>query len=191
MNIALTKPWTVEQFFAWAASQAGRYEFDGIRPVAMTGGTVNHGIIMRNLHRALDARLRGSACQPLGPDVGVKTVGEAVRYPDAIVTCTKLVGTAHTVPGAVVVFEIVSPTSGNVDRIVKVREYAAIDTTRRYVLIESASVGLLCLHRSNAGEAWTALPLTEDGNLAMPEIGVQIPVAELYVDIDPAGLAAG
>jgi hypothetical protein len=31
------KPWTEEQFLNWAGSQEGRYEFDGVQPVAMTG----------------------------------------------------------------------------------------------------------------------------------------------------------
>lgn len=56
----------------------------------MTGGTAGHSIITQNLHAALRARLRGSPCRSLGPDAGVETVGTAVRYPDALVTCAKL-----------------------------------------------------------------------------------------------------
>jgi hypothetical protein len=67
MNIPLGRSWTRDEFFTWAAAQEGRYEFDGCAPVAMTGGTINHAIIIRSLHRALDRRLRGSGCQPLGP----------------------------------------------------------------------------------------------------------------------------
>jgi len=184
MNVALRKSWTLEQFLPWAEGQEGRYEFDGTRPVAMTGGTVNHGIIMRNLHRALDARLRGSACRPLGPDVGVATAGNAVRYPDALVTCSKLVGTDRIVPGVVVLFEIISPGSGRVDRIVKLREYAAIASARRYVIVESSSSGVLVLHRQGGEDPWTALALTAEDILELPEVGVQIPVAEFYADVE-------
>jgi hypothetical protein len=52
MDVALQQPWTVEKFFAWAERQEGRYEFDGEQPVAMTGGSNRHAIIMRSLHRA-------------------------------------------------------------------------------------------------------------------------------------------
>jgi Uma2 family endonuclease len=122
MNVTLQPGWTVEEFFAWAEQEPGRYQFDGKRPVAMAGGTVNHGRIVRNLHRALDAGLHGTGCKALGPDVGVTTIGDATRYPDALVTCAKLTGTARTVHGVVVIFEIVSPSSGRNDRIVKLRE---------------------------------------------------------------------
>ena len=91
MTIALREPqMTRAQFFAWAEAQDARYEFDGVQPVAMTGGSVNHSQITLNIHFALRTRLRGIGCRPLGPDAGVATIGDAVRYPDALVTCTRV-----------------------------------------------------------------------------------------------------
>lgn len=180
MNIPLRKSWTQEQFFSWAEAQEGRFEFDGFQPVAMTGGTVNHSRIMRNLHRALDTRLRGGSCEPLGPDAGVETVGQAVRYPDALVTCSKLDGEARIVPGVVVVFEVLSSTTSRVDRIVKLREYAAVPSIRRYIILESTSIDLTVMEREGPGEVWRVAALTNDDTLHMPEIGIEIPVADFY-----------
>jgi len=180
MDVALRKPWTRERFFSWAASQEGRYEFDGFQPVAMTGGTVNHSRIMRNLFRALDTGLRGGPCEPLGPDAGVETVGEAVRYPDALVTCSKVEGEARVVTGVVVVFEVLSSTTSRTDRIVKLREYAAVPSIRRYVILESTSVGLTVMEREGADEVWRVASLTDDDTLRMPEIGTEIPVGAFY-----------
>ena len=183
MNVPLRKPWTQEQFFAWAEAQSARYEFDGTQPVAMTGGNAGHSLITRMLHRALDARLRRGPCQPLGPDAGVETVNTAVRYPDALVTCSKFELADKTIPGVVVVFEVLSPTSGRIDRIVKTREYAAVSSIRRYVILESTSVGLTVMERSGPDEVWRTTVLTTDDTLRMPEIGIEIPVAELYEGI--------
>jgi Uma2 family endonuclease len=189
MSAPYLKRWTQEQFFAWAGDQEGCWEFDGFRPVAMNGGTVRHAIIIRSLHRALNGRLRGSGCEPLGPSVGVETSGKAVRYPDALVTCSKLAGqgSALKVPGVVVIFEVLSPTSGRTDRIVKVREYAAVPSVRRYVILESSGIGLQVLERTNADEPWRATALTGDDTLRMPEIGIEIPVSEFYEDVDFGG----
>lgn len=185
MNIALRKPrMTRDQFFAWAQMNDGRWEFDGFAPVAMTGGTVNHSQIIQNVLVALRERLHGSGCRPLGPDAGVATVGDAVRYPDALVTCTKAPGTAHLVPGVVVVFEVLSPNSGRIDRIVKLREYRAVPTIRRYVIVEHNSIGLVVLERDSGDADWTASALTADDTLRMPEIGIEIPVVALYQDVD-------
>ena len=49
MRVALQQTMTREQFFDWAQAQAGRYEFDGQQPVAMTGGTNNHGLVVANI----------------------------------------------------------------------------------------------------------------------------------------------
>lgn len=183
MNVPLRKPWTQEEFFRWAETQESRYEFDGFQPVAMTGGNLNHSRVFGNLYTGLKTRLRGGPCEPLGPDAGLETINRAVRYPDALVTCSKADGMGRLVPGVVVVFEVLSPTSGRIDRIVKVREYAAVPSIRRYVILESSSAGLTVFERDRADEPWRALTLTNDDTLRMPEIGIEIPVAEFYEDI--------
>ena len=187
MSTALRTPrMTREQFFVWAQADGGRWGFDGFEPVAMTGGTVNHSLIGGNLHAALRGRLRGTACRPLGPDAGLATIGDTVRYPDALVTCSAVRGDAHLVPGVVVVFEVLSPTSGRFDRIVKLREYRAVPSIRRYVILEHAGIGLTVLTRANANEDWTATALTEEDTLRMPEIAAEIPVTEFYEGVELA-----
>ena len=199
MSAPLRRTWTQDEFFTWAGSQEGRYEFDGFQPVAMTGGTVNHAIIIQNhaiiiqnVHAALRSRLRGGGCRPLGPDAGVATIGAAIRYPDALVTCARLDGDALTVPGVVVVFEILSSNTSRTDRIIKVREYAAIASIRRYVILEIEK------HRPDrAGpakprRAWRVATLTGDDVLRMPEIGIEVPVAEFYDEVSfPDEIAPG
>jgi len=83
-----------------------------------------------------------------------------------------------------VVFEVTSPASSHIDRIVKLREYAAVDSIRRYVIVESASAGLTVNERQAAGQRWTVAPATADDLLPLAEIGIEIPVAELYEGVD-------
>ncbi len=150
----------------------------------MVGGTINHALIRHNLWAALRTRLRGGPCRPLGPDSAVAKTGDAIRYPDALVSCAKFDGTARLVPGVVVVFEVLSPTFGRTDRIDKVREYHAIPTLRRYVILEHESAALTVLHREPQGDSWHAMALIAEDTLRMPEIGIEIPVSELYQDVD-------
>jgi Uma2 family endonuclease len=114
----------------------------------------------------------------------VATVGSAVRYPDALVTCAKVRGDAQTIPGVVVVFEVLSPISGRTDRIVKLREYRAVGTIRCYIILEQSSVGLAVFSRRSEDEDWTARALTIEDTLQIPDIGIEIPVAELYENVD-------
>ena len=191
MNVPLRRSCTQEEFLAWAGSQEGRFEFDGFQPIAITGGTLGHSLILRSLHRALDARLRRGPCQPLGLDAGITTVGTAIRYPDALVTCSTFDREAMTVPGAVVVFEVLSATTSRTDRILKVREYAAVASIRRYVILESTSIGLTVMERERSDEIWRVTTLTSGDVLHMPEIGIAIPVTEFYEGIALDDEAAG
>lgn len=188
MTVALRRPrMTRDQFLDWVATQEGRWEFDGFKPVAMTGGTRNHAQVAANIVLAVGSRLRGSPCRVLGADAGIAVAGDRVRYPDALVTCTPGPGTDRLVPAPVVVFEVVSPSSGRTDRIVKLGEYRAVPTLRRYVILESTTAALLSLERAGPDAPWTATGLTEADTLEMPEIGLAVPVAEFFegVEVEP------
>ena len=63
-------------------------------------------------------------------------------------TCSKFDSRGRTIPGVVVVFEVLSSTTSRRDRIVKPREYAAVPSIRRYVILESTSVGLTVMERA-------------------------------------------
>jgi Uma2 family endonuclease len=124
---------------------------------------------------------------PLGPDAGVATIGDAVRYPDALVTYTKGPGTDRLIPGIVVVSEVLSPTSGRIDRIDKLLEYRAVPTIRRYVILEHSSTAITVYARPNGEDPWTATALMGGDVLSMPEIGAAVPVATFYDGTDVAG----
>lgn len=129
-------------------------------------------------------RARGAPCSYFGPDLGVLTGGGKVRYPDALVTCTKFPGTDRLAPDPVALFEVLSPDSGRRDRAEEVRDYASVPSIRQHVIVESAASGLLVLYRQSGGEPFTALPLTADDVLTLPGTCADIPVAELYEDVE-------
>ena len=180
MNGALRTPMSREEFLTWAEGQEGRYEFDGLQPVAMTSGTNNHGAIARNLNGQLYLRLRGKTCQSMTAEGGgVATIGNKVRFPDATVTCSPIPGAEHLVPNPVVVFEVVSSSSTRTDEVVKLIEYHSVPSIKRYVLIEQTRVGLT-VHARQHAEPWATTALGAGGSLELPEIGIEIPVDDLF-----------
>ena len=183
MNAPLGRGWTRDEFFDWADGQEGLWEFDGSQPVDMNGGTLGHAIVTANLNFALSSRLRGTRCRTLGPSTGVATIGQAVRYPDAVVTCDDLDVTARMVPGVIVVFEVLSSSTSRTDRIDRVREYAVIASVRRYVILECTLPELNVFERADAGEPWRVTRLNHGDLLCMPEIDVTVPVSDLYQGI--------
>jgi Uma2 family endonuclease len=178
MNLALRKPMTLAEFLEWEERQPLRYEFDGVGPVAMTGGAAGHADIQANLAAALRTRLRGKPCRFYGSDLKFQVADGQVRYPDGMVVCSSIDRTATVVYDPVVVFEVLSPSTARDDRIVKAREYQATPSVQRYVMLEQDGVSATVYARS--GETWTHEILIADSVLALPEIGVELPLAELY-----------
>lgn len=188
MIVTLRRPWTTETFLVWEERQELRHEFDGIRPVAMTGGTVAHDMIQMNLIAALSRRLAGRPCRVHGSNLKIRVAG-SIRYPDAFVACSPAPRRSTVIDDPGVIFEIISDSTARTDRIVKNREYAATPSVRRCVLLEQDAVEGTMSVRTQHGE-WLGHLLGPDAILHMPEIGIDLPLAELYAGIDPAEPAA-
>ena len=184
MTLALRQPMTVAEFLDWEERQELRHEFDGVRVEAMTGGTFAHDRISINLAASLVNRLRGKPCQPHGCNLKIQVMG-SIRYPDAYVTCGGPLRLDSTVAAdPVVIFEVLSQGTARKDRTVKNREYAATASVRRYVMLEQAEIAGTLFERS--GEDWVGHLLAADAVLRMPEIGIELPLAELYDGLDLA-----
>ena len=178
MNVALRKPMTVDQFLAWEEQQELRYEFDGFQPLAMTGGTAAHSAIQRNLIVALGNGLRDSPCQPYGSELKIR-VAERIRYPEAFVVCTPVSPRSKVVADPVVIFEVVSESSVTTDFVIKNAEYRATPSVQRYVVLQQTKAAAAVFSRK--GDDWvTDLLAGDDAVLRMPEIGIDIPLSEIY-----------
>ncbi len=177
---------TQEQFLDWDGHLDAKWEFDGVRPVPMTGGSPIHCEIVARLVFALLKRLDGTGWKVL-VDAGLGTVGNKVRYPDVQVTRTPSPSATKLVLGTVVACEVISPGSVRTDRVDKVREYAAVPSLRRYVMLEQAAPVLTVLHRADGVAEWGTLPLGGGDVLELPELGIAVPVDEIYAGVAFAG----
>jgi Uma2 family endonuclease len=171
---------TLDEFLVWERRQELRYEFDGFEPVAMTGGTLNHAAIADNAVDALRRLLRPS-CRVFRGEVKVVVDGR-VRYPDVVVTCSPIDGQSDILPNPVVVFEVLSPCTAVVDRLTKNAEYAATPSILRYVMLEQVRIGATVFAREGAN--WVGTVLLDHAVLAMPEIGVELKLRDLYAGIE-------
>jgi Uma2 family endonuclease len=185
MNVALRRPMTVDEFLAWEAAQEDRWEFDGLVPVAMVGGTSAHALIVGNVHAQLWNSLRGRPCKPFLEGLKIRPA-DSVRYPDVFVHCGPIANTATIAENPVVVIEVLSPSTASTDIVVKNREYAATPSIKRYVMLLQDNIGATVFERR--GDAWVGSLVTDpDAPLDMPEIGVSFPLKDCYEGvIEPA-----
>jgi hypothetical protein len=81
----------------------------------------------------------------------------------------------------VAVFEIQSDSTGHIDRVAKNAEYRATPSIQRYVMLEQTAIAATISSRD--GEAWIGTLLTGDATLALPAIGIELPLAAPYEGI--------
>jgi Uma2 family endonuclease len=181
MSVAVSAPMLLAEFLAWEERQELRWEFDGFQPVAMTCGTAAHEMIARNILVATQNRLAGGRCQAFGANLKIEAAGR-IRYPDAFVVCTLVPPRSTVVLDPVVVFEVLSASTTRIDRIEKLREYGATPSIQRYVILEQDAVAATVFVRRDAGLVVEAL--IDGETLHMPELGIEVPLAEFYVGVD-------
>jgi Uma2 family endonuclease len=180
MSVALHTSLTLAGFLAWEEREELRYEFDGLEPVAMTGGTVAHDQITFDLRMALAVRLAGKPCRVLGPNVKIVVDGR-VRYPDAFVVCQPVAPSATIADEPVVVFEVLSEGSSETDLIEKNCDYRATPSIQRYVVLQQTHKAAIVFARREDG--WLSEIVSGDAaSLDLPEIGVSVPLREVYAN---------
>jgi Uma2 family endonuclease len=166
MSAALKPKMTLEAFLDWECRQEIKYEFDGFRPVAMTGGTWSHAAIQRDLIGLLYNRLRNHRCQEFGSELKIQA-GHSIRYPDAFVVCSPAPPGTLVLTDPAIVFEILSESTSHIDRIERNREYRDAPSIQRYVILEQTK-SAATVH-ARVGEAWVVESLAGDRDVFIPD----------------------
>src|ERR1700761_2716312 len=85
---------------------------------------------------------------------------------------------ATVVHDLIVVFEVLSEGTSRTDRIEKPREYGATSPIQRYAILEQDTIAAMVFVRK--GGDLVAEALTADDTLRMPEIDIEVWMAEFY-----------
>ena len=101
--------------------------------------------------------------------------------------CTELSAQSRIAHDPVVIFEVLSDSTGRTDLVTKNHEYAATRSVRRYVILARDTMAGTMFER--IGDDWVGHLPAAQTILGMPEIGIEVPLAELYegVDLTQAG----
>ncbi len=190
MSVAIRKPMTLAAFLEWEERQELPWEFDGFEPVAITGGTSAHAAIQVNIALAVGGRLRGKPCRLFNNDLKIMVAG-SIRYPDAFVVCSPVPPDATVVADPVVVFEVLCPSTASVDIGAKNHEYRDTPSIQRYVMLMQDRPQATVF--AKIGGDWVGHILSAEAVLALPEIGIEVPLTELYEGVafgpEPAPVA--
>ena len=197
-----TRRYTEEEYLRISAASDVKYEFrDGQlipfgglerdesgRILGMAGGSAEHADIAVNLTTGLQVRL-GKTCKVGNSDLRIRIPRTGLyNYPDVSVTYQPRVfvppDKTHTLVNPQVVIEVLSPSTADYDRGEKLTDYMGIDSLQEYLLVahDRPRVDLFGRHR-DASWATVRWAVGLDGTIAIPSLGIELPLAEVYAGV--------
>jgi len=132
--------YTLEEYFALERGSEARYEFWDGEIVCMSGGSLQHSIISDNLHVLSSGLLSGQDCRAFSGGMPIKTPAlPPYRYPDASVVCgrmlTEKINGIDVLINPVLVVEVLSPGTEQLDREEKRLAYQKLASLKEYLIV--------------------------------------------------------
>lgn len=170
---------TAEEFYQIDFGPDLKAELDNGVIRMMAGGTRDHARVQANINAFLRLHLRGTGCRPYGSDMSVRPHDLSVRYPDVTVDCGSPSdsGSDTRLSAPRVIFEILSPSTRDLDLRVKREEYRTLPTVDTIVFVDPDGE-TVSVHQRIAG-GWQET-LFEPHDVALPSLALAIPHAEIF-----------
>jgi Uma2 family endonuclease len=165
------------------ASEERHEYYDGLI-LAMSGASLEHNRIDRNLVRELGNYLKGKECEILPSHMRVSNPSrENYLYPDASIVCGKPEledDKFDTLTNPSVIFEILSPSTQGADKRRKFFFYIQIPSLEEYIMIDSKKRYIVA-GRKQPGGLWKFEELHEEAkSLNIETINFFLPLSDLY-----------
>lgn len=183
-----TQTYTPAEYLELEINSDLRHEYRNGEIISMTGGTPNHNEIAGNLYILLKSNLKGQPYRTFYADQRLWIpIANLYTYPDVMVLPKPIQlqpDRKDTVINPCCIAEVLSKSTQNYDRSEKFIAYRTIPTLQEYLLIDQYRIHVEQYVRTSPYQ-WLLLEHTDPTiTLTLQTLNLQIPIAELYEDID-------
>lgn len=166
-----------------------RHEFVNGEIYAMAGTSDRHHRIAANLFTRLDSHLEGSTCDAFIAEIKLKLSEHTFYYPDVFVACDKSPTSQYYREHPVLIIEVASPSTRQIDRREKLNAYQQVPSVQEYVVIEQDKLHIE-LHRRQPNGNWITYFYNDndlDVDIEFQSVGLKTNIGEIYrrVKFDP------
>jgi Uma2 family endonuclease len=161
-----------------------RSEYRDGEIVPMTGGTINHNRITRNICTFLQLGLRGKNAEPFMSDLRLWIPRyRRATYPDVMVISGEPVfnqGRNDEVLNPILIVEVLSNSTEDFERENKFRFYRSIPEFREYILVDQYEF-LVEQYLKNESGQWLFQEYEgESATVSFASVGVQMSMSDIY-----------
>ncbi|GGD88419.1 hypothetical protein GCM10011390_03980 [Aureimonas endophytica] len=187
MNVqTLSRPvvaMSIEEFFAWSEAHTERYELIEGRPRLQPWVKRNHAKLVANFSFLLMSRIDRDRYDVYQGDFAIPTGPHSVRYADVMVETVGGSGQARVTDSAVLIIEVLSPSTAAEDFGRKQREYLSLPTLDTY-LIAAQDTQCLWQWTRDANGNWPDSPeVITEGETRIEMLDVTLTLAEIYRNV--------
>jgi Uma2 family endonuclease len=173
---------SVEDYFEGEQVSKIRHEFINGEVYAMAGASDIHHRISANLFIKLDSHLEDAECEAFMVDMKLKAGESDFYYPDVFVACDKSPESHFYREEPVLIIEVISPSTRQIDRREKLKVYQQIPSIKEYLIIEQEKVHIE-LHRRQPDGNWLTHFYNKgdfDEKIEFQSVGMEITLDEIY-----------
>lgn len=180
---------TVADYLAHEATSEIRHEYERGQILAMSGGTINHGLIGTNVTVALRNQVKASQrnCTTFGSDVKVRIEAvDSFVYPDAMVVCGPIDTAeedADSLVNPTLIIEVLSKMTAGYDRGDKFFKYRQLSALREYILIDQYQPVVESYFKKEEGIWEIARATGLYRTFPVKSLGFSLALADLYADV--------
>jgi Uma2 family endonuclease len=171
---------SIEEYLKFEEGTPIRHEYVAGEIFAMSGGSLEHGLIGGNVFAAFHAHLRGSPCNSFIGNFKLHLeVNESklFYYPDVMVACEPQADSRFCTNPRLIV-EVLSPSTERTDRREKASNYRQIPALEEYVLVAQRMAEVTIYRRS---EHWAPLILSSlEETAEFRSIELSLPLGQIY-----------
>ncbi len=153
---------------------------------AMVGASHAHNQIALNIAALLHAYLKGTGCFAYISDMKVRIeASDSYYYPDVMVTCESVDAKMLYSTKPVLIVEVLSPSTTDIDRREKLAAYGLLTSLVEYMVVHQDK-RKVALHRKTESGSWSAIALEDIAVVtltAMPTGEFLLPLDEIYAGV--------
>ena len=172
---------TVDEFLVCAEPLPGRRELHDAVVITMSARRVGHATVKFSVQRALGEAIKRSDldCHAMPDGITVRINAQTCYEPDALVYCGPPADPqALEITNAVIVVEVLSPSTQHIDIERKLAGYFAVPSVLHYLIIDPDGPPVVHHRRQPAGTILTAI--VPAGSIVLAPPGIVLDVASFF-----------
>jgi Uma2 family endonuclease len=180
MTAAAPKRLDIDAFLAFAAGREGKWELYEGRAVAMSPERWRHGFVKMEAAFALREAIRraGLDCGAFVDSITIRIRDDRAFRPDAGVVCPPPPPDAIVIDNPIIVVEVLSPTTADLDHGVKLQGYFSLGSLEHYLILDADR--RIVIHHTRGEGDQIVTRFASEGTLSLKPPGIEVQVEDLF-----------